>query len=37
LPASEIGRIRAQVAELVGRAALAVRIIQEQYRFAYSA
>lgn len=37
LPASEIGRIRAQVAELVGRAAQAVRIIQEQYRFAYSA
>ena len=37
LPASELSRIRAQVAELVERAAKAVRAVQEQYQFAYSA
>jgi len=37
LPASELDRIRAQVAELVDRAAKAARSIQQQYQFAYSA
>ena len=37
LPASELDRVRAQVAELIGRAAKAVRSVHEQFRFAYSA
>jgi len=37
LPASELGRVRAQVADLVGRAAKTVHNVQEQHRFVYSA
>ena len=37
LPASELGRVRAQVAELVERAAEAARSVQQQYQFAYAA
>lgn len=36
LPESELGRVRAQVAELLARAAQAVRSMHEQFRFAYA-